>query len=76
MSNVYSTTGVGIGYAYMMDDNHNTALTLVLGHAGDETAVRGSVGFEFGGSKRPNYVLYTECSYVKGELTLEQKCKE
>ena len=47
-----NTTGVGVGYAYMMDNERRTALTLSLGHAGDETAVRGSFGFEFGGDRR------------------------
>ena len=47
-----NTTGIGVGYAYMMDNDSRTALTLSVGHSGDETAVRGSVGFEFGGPRR------------------------
>jgi len=49
---INNTTGVGVGYAYMFDNERNSALTLSVGRAGDETAVRGSFGFEFGGSRR------------------------
>jgi hypothetical protein len=49
---INNTTGVGVGYAYMLDSDNRTALTLSVGHAGDETAIRGSVGFEFGGDRR------------------------
>jgi hypothetical protein len=51
-ASVGNTSGVGIGYAYMLDDKSRTALTLSVGHSGDETAVRGSIGFEFGGDRR------------------------
>jgi len=39
--------GVGLGYAYMVDDESKTAFTLGVGISHDETAVKGSVGFEF-----------------------------
>jgi hypothetical protein len=51
-SHVNGTSGVGVGYAYMLDNDRNAGLTLSIGYAGDETAVRGSFGFEFG-SDRP-----------------------
>ena len=35
----------------MINNSKNTALTLAVGRAGDETAVRGSFGFEFGGQR-------------------------
>ena len=52
-SSVNSRTGIGIGYAYMLDDKRNTALTLAVGRAGDETAVRGSLSVELGGYRQP-----------------------
>lgn len=52
MSRIHNTTGLAVGYAYMMDDERNTALTIAVGHAGSETAVRGSFGFEFGGQRK------------------------
>jgi len=51
MSRLNGETGLGVGYAYMVDDEHNTALTLSLGQSGSETAIRGTVGFEFGGKR-------------------------
>ena len=39
--------GVGLGYAYMVDDESRTAFTFGVGVSHDETAVKGSVGFEF-----------------------------
>lgn len=51
-SRVGNTTGLGVGYAYMMDNSRNTALTLAVGRAGGETAVSGSIGFEFGGQRK------------------------
>lgn len=52
MSRLNGVTGVGVGYAYKMDDERNSALTMSVGHAGSETAIRGSFGFEFGGSRK------------------------
>ena len=52
MSHVGGTTGFGIGFAYMLDNDNNSAFTLAVGHAGSETAVQGSFGFEFGGSRK------------------------
>ena len=43
--------GMGFGYAYMIDDEMNSGLTLSVGHAGSETAIQGSYGFEFGGTR-------------------------
>lgn len=62
VSQVHSTTGIAVGYAYMLDNDNNTAFTLAIGTAGDETAVRATAGFEFGGSRKmviPE-VLYEE----------------
>lgn len=50
-SSVGDTLGLGVGYAYRMEDERNTAFTVAVGRAGGETAIQGSVGFEFGGSK-------------------------
>jgi hypothetical protein len=36
----------------MLDNDRNTAVTLAIGRSGNETAIRGSFGFEFG-AKRP-----------------------
>ena len=52
ISRIGNTTGYAIGYAYMMDNDRNTAFTVAVGMAGSETAVQGSVGFEFGGQRR------------------------
>ena len=52
MSRLQGETGLGVGYAYMLDDDRRSALTLSVGHAGSETAIRGSFGFEFGGDRR------------------------
>jgi hypothetical protein len=51
MSRVNSETGIGLGYAYMLEGEENAALTLSLGIAGDETAINGGFGFEFGGKR-------------------------
>ena len=51
-SHVNGKSGVGVGYAYMLDNDRRSALTLSVGQSGDETAVRGSFGFEFGGDRR------------------------
>ena len=52
MSRLNGETGLGVGYAYKMDDERNSAVTLSVGRSGDETAVRGSFGFEFGGTRK------------------------
>lgn len=52
MSHLNNTTGVGVGYAYKLDNDRNTALTVAVGVAGDETAIKGSFGFEFGSDRR------------------------
>ena len=52
LSQVSGQTGIGLGYAYMVDDERNTAVTVAVGHAGSETVVQGSIGFEFGGSRK------------------------
>jgi len=49
---INDTTGIGVGYAYMLDHENRSALTLSIGRAGDETAIRVSFGFEFGGDRR------------------------
>ena len=55
LSQVSGTTGLAIGYAYMMDNDQRTAVTVAIGHAGSETIIQGSVGFEFGGSRIPAF---------------------
>ena len=52
VSSVGGTTGYAVGYAYMFDNERNTALTAVVGVAGDETAAKVSFGFEFGGKRK------------------------
>jgi uncharacterized protein YaiL (DUF2058 family) len=37
----------------MFDNDRNSAVTLAVGVAGDETAAKASFGFEFGGSHHP-----------------------
>lgn len=44
-------TGAGIGYAYMLDNERNTAFTIAVGTSGGENAVRVSGGFEFGDAR-------------------------
>lgn len=51
-AHVNGRTGIGFGYAYMIDNERNAGLTFAMGHAGSETAMRASFGFEFG-SDRP-----------------------
>jgi hypothetical protein len=41
----------------MLDNERNAGLTLAVGHAGSETAVRGSFGFEFGGDRPMRFDL-------------------
>ena len=51
VSRLNSTTGYALGYAYMFDNERNTALTAAIGVAGEETAAKISFGFEFGGKR-------------------------
>jgi hypothetical protein len=87
ISDLNNTTGYGIGYAYMLDNKRNTALTLSVGHAGEETAVRGSFGFEFGGQRKIKLAQQTtidtqlttidtlreQLTMVENERTIERK---
>ena len=78
MSSVNGTTGVGAGFAYMLDNESNTAFTLAVGQAGSETAVRASAGFEFGGPRKvilPAVVKHTP-DPVTEELRMEQRALE
>jgi len=51
-SRVGSKSGIGVGYAYMLNSDNNTALTVGIGQSGHETAIQGSFGFEFGGQRK------------------------
>jgi hypothetical protein len=51
-SHLNGRSGVGVGWAYMLDDERRSAFTLSVGHSHGETAVQGSFGFEFGGDRR------------------------
>ncbi|MGI9293427.1 MAG: hypothetical protein ACR2PS_05540 [Pseudomonadales bacterium] len=51
VSRLNSRSGYGIGYAYMLDNERNSALTMAVGFAGDETSAKASFGFEFGGAR-------------------------
>jgi hypothetical protein len=76
MSRVANTTGVGLGYAYMIDNERNSALTLSVGRAGSETAVAGSFGFEFGGTRKiviPVFVPTPEPEPVSAEVTIPEE---
>jgi len=53
-AHVQGRTGIGFGYAYMLDNERNAGLTFAVGHAGSETAVRASFGFEFGDDRPMN----------------------
>ena len=64
ISRIGNTTGYAIGYAYMMDNDRNTAFTVAIGMAGSETAVQGSVGFEFGGDRKMT-VPVVETRYIE-----------
>ncbi len=52
ISRLNSVSGYALGYAYVLDNDRNTALTIAVGVAGDETAAKASFGFEFGGNRR------------------------
>jgi septal ring factor EnvC (AmiA/AmiB activator) len=56
VSDIDGQTGIGAGYAYMLDNESNLAFTLAVGQSGNETAIRGGVGFEFGGARKASYV--------------------
>jgi len=47
VSRVHGTTGVGIGYARVLDRDDRFALTLTFARAGHEKAATASVGWEF-----------------------------
>ena len=46
-SRVNGSTGLGLGYALMLNDTDNTAITLSLGVSGGKVAATASVGIEF-----------------------------
>jgi hypothetical protein len=48
---VSSRAAVGAGVAHRFDDKENTVASLGIAKSGGETVIRGSIGFEFGGSK-------------------------
>jgi len=50
-AHVEGRTGIGFGYAYMLNNENNAGLTFSMGFAGSETAARASFGFEFGGDR-------------------------
>lgn len=52
MSRFGSRTGLGVGVAYMLDDSSQTAFTFAVAKSGGETAMQGSLSFEFGGERR------------------------
>jgi hypothetical protein len=52
-SHMGSSIGLGVGYAYMLDDDNNTAVTFGAGYAGNHYVLKGSIGFEFGGKSEP-----------------------
>lgn len=52
ISSVDGREGLGAGYAFMLDDEHNTAFTVAVGTSGGENAVRVSGGFEFGAARK------------------------
>lgn len=52
MNRFGSRTGVGLGVAYMLDDDTQTAFTFSVAKSGSESAVAGSLSFEFGGERR------------------------
>lgn len=76
-SRVGNTTGIGAGFAYMLDNDRNTALTVAVARAGGETAVSGSFGFEFGGQRKMKIVMaeIVEPEYVT-EPELEERAQE
>jgi hypothetical protein len=70
---------MGIGYAYMLEDDNAAAVTVGLGTSGGDWVGKASFGFEFGGQKnRPltatKYKALLECSYVGGVLEGDAKC--
>ena len=70
MSRVRGTSGYAVGYAYK--NEKGVAFTLGLGTSGGEQVGKASVGFEFGGRSKPSHRHETTCSYVGGELSMEQ----
>jgi hypothetical protein len=67
-SDVANTTGFGIGYAYMFADDKNSSVTIAFAKAGSETAIQGSFGFEFGGSRIPVFEAAPEVTMIEPEL--------
>lgn len=49
VSHVHGKTGYGVGYSRRF--TNDAIASLAVGHSGSETAVQGSFGFEFGGSR-------------------------
>jgi len=77
MSTVHSQTGLGIGYAWMDDDD--IALTVGIGRSGGENLGKIGFSFEFGSGNRKSkaaegYKAELECAYVGGNLTADLKC--
>ena len=63
--------GVGAGYAYMLDDDRNTAFTLSFGKSGSENAVRLSGGFEFGDTRKTNGTDISDLRFQKYDQRLD-----
>jgi hypothetical protein len=76
MSRVGNATGVGAGFAYVLDDERNTAFTFAVARAGSETAVHGSVGFEFGGTYKVAAVPQPAPQPVADTSALEARISE
>jgi hypothetical protein len=78
-SRVHGNSGYGVGYAYRTNRDDNLAFTIAFGKSGSEEVGKASIGFEFGGSSKKPHRHATTCSYVGGELTMdqdaEQKCE-
>lgn len=66
-SRVGNTTGIGAGFAYMLDNDRNTSLTLAIGRAGSETTVSGSFGFEFGGQRKMQIPVFAPAPEPESE---------
>ena len=70
-------TGIGLGYAYRLEDDRNTAFTIAVGRASDETAIQGSIGWEFGGSKIPTPVpVVKEVPIIERVVTDDTRAQE
>jgi len=77
-SRVYGQTGVGVGYAFV--NEKGVAFTAGVGTSGGETALKTSVGFEFGGERdrtrltASKYKAELECKYAGGQLQPDMTC--